>query len=469
MKTVKFALALASLITGVGLSSVVAAPLGSAFSYQGHLTDSGAPAKGSFDLSFALFNADFAGTLCAPGLTNSNVAVSNGVFTALLDFGPDALPAVSCWLEIAVRPAGSSGVFTTLRPRQPLTPAPYAIRTLKAESLSGLLPLSQLPTNVARLDVSQTFTGTIQASGFIGNGSGLSNVAAVALSARLAQRLWRVSIPFITVTNAGNAPDGLTGIGAVPYNYRIGKYEINNLQYVVFLNAMATDDPNGLYSDSMTSTDTGGILRSGVPGDYHYTIKSGMEHRPVAWVDFRDAVRFCNWLHNGQPSGVQDATTTEGGAYTITAEGFVNNSPARNPGARFWIPNDDEWYKAAYHHPASAGGPPSGYWLFPTRSDFPVLSEPPPGASGSANVCCQSEHRATDVGAYVNSFSFYGGYDMAGNAHEWTETIVFVTNRRFRGGSWSYNEFYPQSTDLEFDTVDYEGDDGGFRVAGAVE
>jgi formylglycine-generating enzyme required for sulfatase activity len=194
-----------------------------------------------------------------------------------------------------------------------------------------------------------------------------------------------------------------------------------------------------------------------------------MEHRPVAWVDFRDAVRFCNWLHNGQPSGVQDATTTEGGAYTITAEAFANNTLVRNPGARFWIPNDDEWYKAAYHHPASAGGPPGGYWLFPTRSDFPVLSEPPPGASGSANVCCEAGLRATDVGAYVNSFSFYGGYDMAGNAHEWTETIIFVTNRRLRSGSWSYSEFYPQSTNLEFDTIDYEGDDGGFRVAGAVE
>jgi hypothetical protein len=109
--------------------------------------------------------------------------------------------------------------------------------TLKAESLAGPLPDSQLSSNVARLDANQTFAGTIaftgrvgigttnpgaaldvqgvvQAGSFNGNGAGLSNIAATTLSARLAQRLWRVAIPFVAVTNAGNAPDVT---GAAPW------------------------------------------------------------------------------------------------------------------------------------------------------------------------------------------------------------------------------------------------------------
>jgi len=93
-------------------------------------------------------------------------------------------------------------------------------------------------------------------------------VAAAALSARLAQRLWRVPIPFVTVTNAGNEPDAATGKGAVPYDFRIGKFEVNNHQYTAFLNAVAMDDPHKLYDTNMTTDVHGGIVRSGSPGDY---------------------------------------------------------------------------------------------------------------------------------------------------------------------------------------------------------
>jgi len=76
---------------------------------------------------------------------------------------------------------------------------------------------------------------------------------------------------------------------------------------------------------------------------------------------------------------------------------------------------------------------------------------------------------STDVGAYFNSPGYYGTYDQAGNAQEWTEEIIYVTNRRLRGGSWSYNEFYARSSDFEFDTTDYDAEGIGFRVAGAVD
>ena len=129
-----------------------------------------------------------------------------------------------------------------LSPRQSLTPTPFAIYTLKAEALAGLVPDSQLSTNVARLDANQTFSGSVTFASISGNGAGLSNVVASALSAKTVQKFWRVSIPFVTVNNPGNEPDDLTGKGSVAYSFRIGKYEINNLQYAAFLNAVAADD-----------------------------------------------------------------------------------------------------------------------------------------------------------------------------------------------------------------------------------
>jgi sulfatase modifying factor 1 len=464
---------------------------GTAFSYQGRLLDSGAPANGSYDLRFELFAMPIGGAPSAFAITNASTSVSNGVFTASLDFGANVFNGTSSWLEIAVRAGGPSAPFVTLIPRQALTPAPFSIYTLKAESLAGPLPDSQLSPNIARLDANQQFSGAvtftgqvgigttnpaatldvqgeIHAGSFSGSGSGLSNVVAEALTQRQIEKQWRVPIPFVTVTNADNPAD-FNGKGSVPYDFRIGKFEINNKQYAAFLNAVAADDPHSLYSSNMTVNVYGGITRSGAPGDYSYAPKPGREHHPVVWVDFHDALRFCNWLHHGQPTGVQDNSTTEDGAYTMTDEGMRNNSIARNPKARFWLPNDDEWYKAAYHQPAEQGGDFSDYWLYPTRSNDVPFSEPPPGGVNSMNACCDMGPMSTDVGAYFNSPGYYGTYDQAGNAQEWTEEIIYVTNRRLRGGSWSYNEFYARSSDFEFDTTDYDAEGIGFRVAGAVD
>jgi formylglycine-generating enzyme required for sulfatase activity len=454
---------------------LAADPVSSAFSYQGRLQEGGAPANGHFDLSFGLFTSETGGTPSVPVVTNQAVVVTDGLFTVILDFGSDVFSGAQFWLEIKVRPAGITGDFTTLRPRQPLTPAPYALYTLKAESIHGPIKDSQLPPNIARLDGDQTFIGPVRFNQGIsvqgtlsGDGAGLSNVVATALSARAVERLWRVSIPFVTVTNAGNAANA-DGKGGVAYPFKIGKYEINNNQYVAFLNAIAAADPNGTWTSNMTVNVHGGIERSGTPGEYSYTVKPGMGHRPVVWVDFYDVLRFCNWLHNGQPTGAQDATTTEDGAYTLEPAAMLANTITRNPQARFWLPSDNEWYKAAYHQPAAAGGDPSGYWMYPTQSNEVPFSEPPPGFLNSVNSCCDAGRSATDVGSYVDSVSYYGTFDQGGNVQEWTEEILYITNRRLRGGSWVYNEFYTSANSLEFDTTDYPAEGIGFRVAGAVE
>lgn len=109
-----------------------------AFTFQGRLNAVGGAASGSYDMKFAVWDANVAGDLIAGPLTNSAVAVSNGLFTVTLDFGPGVFTGTNYWVEMAVCTNGS-GNFVTLVPRQQLTPAPYALN-LTAPLNHGLCP-----------------------------------------------------------------------------------------------------------------------------------------------------------------------------------------------------------------------------------------------------------------------------------------------------------------------------------------
>ena len=177
-------------------------------------------------------------------------------------------------------------------------------------------------------------------------------------------------IEMVTVGNPGNGADAGNTIepntyGAVAETFQIGKYEVTNAQYAVFLNAVAVTDTYALFYSTMESNVRGGIRRTGADGSYSYTAKSAMCDKPVNYVSWFDCARFCNWLHNGMPSGAQDASTTEQGAYTL--DGATSGvSITRNAGAKYHLPAEDQWYKAAYHEP---GGDTDDYWLYPTRSN----------------------------------------------------------------------------------------------------
>ena len=128
-----------------------------AFSYQGRLTDGGAPANGTYDLQFTLYNAS--STAIPSPLVREDVTVTNGIFTVQLDFGASVFTnGQASTLEIGVRPGTATGAFTILSPRQPITATPYAIQTLNASQLGGVDASQYLQTN--------------------GNGSGLTNLNA---------------------------------------------------------------------------------------------------------------------------------------------------------------------------------------------------------------------------------------------------------------------------------------------------
>ena len=116
----------------------LAAPLGSAFSYQGRLLDAGIPASGSYDFRFALFSVEIGGAPLGTAQTNENVAVSNGVFATVIDFGSNTFNGAAYWLEISTRPGSNTGEFTLLEPRQRVMPVPYALHALSASAVPSV-------------------------------------------------------------------------------------------------------------------------------------------------------------------------------------------------------------------------------------------------------------------------------------------------------------------------------------------
>jgi len=163
-----------------------------------------------------------------------------------------------------------------------------------------------------------------------------------------------VTIDWVTVGDPGNAAD-TTGYGAVAESFRIGKYEVTIQQYTAFLNAVAASDPYSLYSTNMAGDlNIAGISRSGTSGGYSYSVinNGGLSgNRPITFVSWFDAARFANWMQNGQGSG-----STETGAYTLVGGQTSGTAPAKNPGATFYIPTENEWYKAAFYSPVLNSG-----------------------------------------------------------------------------------------------------------------
>jgi formylglycine-generating enzyme required for sulfatase activity len=291
------------------------------------------------------------------------------------------------------------------------------------------------------------------------------------------------TISTVAVGNSGNANDS-TGFGGVGYAYRIAAYEFTNDQYAEFLNAKAGSDPRALYSTDMGDDARGGITRSGNSGAFSYAVKPNMGDKPVNFVNWFDAIRFTNWLHNGQGSG-----DTESGAYTLlggTATPSNGTSITRNLDALWFLPSENEWYKAAYHDPRTAaqGGPPGddNYWRYPTTSDSqPILAAANsvgdvsnPGANianygGGADWNAQDGNVTTVGSAGSSSASFYGTSDQGGNVWEWNESLPGSTFRRIRGGSWQDGQQFLSVSNPQGLSAGTTGtSDVGFRVATIV-
>ena len=279
-------------------------------------------------------------------------------------------------------------------------------------------------------------------------------------------------IEWARVPYPGNPPDK-TGHGSVAAEFEISKTEITLGQYAEFLNAVAAKDPHGLWTPTMQTAPTASMVRdrtlirrTGNPGSYQYTVPATEERRPASFISFMDAMRFANWIHNGMGSG-----DTETGAYRITEE---KELAVRQPGARVWIPTEDEWYKAAYYQPESEGGPAGGYWLYPTRSNEPPKAKGPGdpeqnaasfGGGGREGELHHTSYDFVPVGSLSNAFGPWGTFDQGGNVWEWNETIVFGTQRVMRGGSTPHSVDKLRSNVRSSASPGRKYPDTGFRLA----
>lgn len=268
-------------------------------------------------------------------------------------------------------------------------------------------------------------------------------------------------------------------VGTVNEVYTVAKHEVSNAQYAVFLNAVASQsDPYGLFNSSSKNAENErlfGMTRTGT-GPYTYAPKVGMEDLPVNFVSVLDVARFVNWLHNGQ--GIGD---TEDGAYDMLVSPLE-----RKAGAAVFIPNEDEWHKAAYYDPRTPeeGGPDDdkypNYWRFPTQSnDAPVkatldsagnitnaFSEPNVANWGPENPYGLCKVMTGGIGTET----YYGVMHMGGNVVEWNESrnTTNGTHHDLRGGDWANNDWDQQHTSVNAIHPTYESTDNGIRLAATV-
>lgn len=249
-----------------------ALPQSTALTYQGRLDNGGVPANGPHDLRYTLYDAPTGGSAVGGALTNLATAVSNGLFTVTLDFGPGVFTGNDRWLEIAARLTDETG-FTVLAPRQPVTATPHA---LVARAVTGPVAASQLtgtlpgPVLAGAYGAVLMFTNPANAfhGSFAGNGSGLTNLNATELKsgtvpdARLAGNVARTNQVWLLGGNAGTLP-ALHYLGTsddVPLELRV------NGRRTVRLTSGGTNKAPNLIAGASVNTVAPGVFGATISG-----------------------------------------------------------------------------------------------------------------------------------------------------------------------------------------------------------
>jgi hypothetical protein len=203
----------------LGLGAMPGWAQGTAFTYQGRLSDAGGLGAGNYDFRFALFDSAQNGSQIGGAVSNLSVWVTNGLFTLPLDFGAEAFSGANRWLEIAVRTNGAA-TFAVLSPRQAILAAPYSLYAAKAGSsgaLTGTVQASQLAgtvlfSNLPSSLVTNNQSGVALTGVFTGSGAGLSNVTTAA-DAFVVSNLNRFACTNIFRTLAAASPSTVLLLG----------------------------------------------------------------------------------------------------------------------------------------------------------------------------------------------------------------------------------------------------------------
>jgi hypothetical protein len=285
---------------------------GSAFTYQGELTTTNGPANGTYNFTFTLFNTNISGAAVAGPVTNNAVNVTNGLFTTIVDFGPEVFTGTSNWLEIAVETNGGSS-FTNLSPRQQLTPVPYAIYAESTSNLLGPLAATQLPANV----VTNMETGVTLDGVFSGTGTSLTTITTTAFLYNYSLLAQPSGPPGAWIT-ATFGTAGPTDTSAIGWTYAAGTFTCNQagLYLIEYDAVVGTAGAGSMSLRAFTTPPAAGAfipgsqtsLNSGVfpPGTYVPVSKSFLAPFPV-----------------GATLNIQFASTVAGGVALVTPVGVA--------------------------------------------------------------------------------------------------------------------------------------------------
>jgi len=250
---------------------------------------------------------------------------------------------------------------------------------------------------------------------------------------------------FVHVGDPGNPADTRydeTGYGAVDYEYNIGKYEVTADQWWTALAA----DPN-----------IGNAC-------------SGTGSQPAGRISWYEAAKFCNWLTTGDAnSGPYDTSHPKWGESSVTTNDYVMDHQAAADlwGRAYFIPTEDEWYKAAYYD-----GSTSTYYDYPNGTDTVPTAKTPadqdatsPGSANYGSVVGSP----TDVGAYDAwpTDSPYGTFDQGGNVWEMNEALI-ESYRGMRGGAFNGSAPGLEASLRTFNGPTREYGHVGFRVVEVV-
>jgi formylglycine-generating enzyme len=264
------------------------------------------------------------------------------------------------------------------------------------------------------------------------------------------------TIDFVDVGNAGNADDAGAGgglysspYGGVAYDYRISTYEISQ----------------------------NNIFKAMAEGLANVTAGAHTGDEPAANISWYEAAAFVNWLNTSQ--GYQAAynlsfssswsMTLWGASEQATTGVDSGTNPYRHKDAYYFLPSEDEWYKAAYHQ---NDGVTANYWDYATGSNTIPTAVASGTTAGTAVYNGQAD--PADI-TQAGGLSPYGTMGQNGNVWEWSESAFDGSNnvntegRAVRGGGWPTAEGYLRSSGRGSSDPAFESSLIGFRVASVPE
>ncbi|MBL0922264.1 MAG: SUMF1/EgtB/PvdO family nonheme iron enzyme [Phycisphaerales bacterium] len=231
----------------------------------------------------------------------------------------------------------------------------------------------------------------------------------------------------------------LRGRGRVNYRYRMSVLEVTTAQWMEFMRTVVPLAPNVIEAHSDLRPTHWGAR---APNYGVYQLRTDVENPgmlPVFGLTWRAAAKYVNWLENGKQasyesilSGVYDAST-----FTQNPDSSFNDQPAHGPGARFWIPTQDEWMKAVHFDPGAedAEFPGTGrWWDYPNSRDTALVVGPPGAGQTLAGLDHWIGISPYDVplGSFPDVLTPWGLLDASGGASEWNEEVVLPDNPFFR-------------------------------------